>query len=287
MNKKYYWLRLKEDFFEEDTIAWLEEQENGKEYALFYLKLCLKSLKTNGLLIRNVGDILLPYDTRKLGEITKTDYDTVAVAMELFRRIGLVQILDNGEIYLSQLQKMIGSAVGDEHLRESNRLRQQRFREKQKMLSQCDNNVTITLHRNVEIENRDNIEKETISKDIVKKKNVTNATTLTQRRDDFYNSLIPFLEKYEKEMMREFFEYWSEPNQTKTKMRFEMEKTWDTSRRLATWAKRDNNFNNNGQRFNSASNYESATDKRRREQQEYAGRLAEKIQQRISNSSRN
>ena len=40
-NKKYYWLKLKEDFFEEDAISWIEEQEKGKEYCLFYLKLSL------------------------------------------------------------------------------------------------------------------------------------------------------------------------------------------------------------------------------------------------------
>jgi len=107
--KKYYWLKFKEDFFDEDTIQWLEEQNNGKEYCLFYLKLCLKSLKTNGILIRSVGQILVPYDVKKLGEITNTDTDTVIVAMEVFKKIGLVQILDNGEIYLTQLKNMVGS----------------------------------------------------------------------------------------------------------------------------------------------------------------------------------
>lgn len=107
--KKYYWLKFKEDFFDEDTIQWLEEQNNGKEYCLFYLKLCLKSLKTNGILIRSVGQILVPYDVKKLGEITNTDIDTVIVAMEVFKKIGLVQILDNGEIYLTQLKNMVGS----------------------------------------------------------------------------------------------------------------------------------------------------------------------------------
>lgn len=107
--KKFYWLKLKEDFFDEDTIQWLEEQTNGKEYCLFYLKLCLKSLKSNGLLIRNVGNILIPYDCKKLSEITRTSEDTVRVAMNLFKEIGLVQILDNGEIFLTQLENMVGS----------------------------------------------------------------------------------------------------------------------------------------------------------------------------------
>ena len=108
-NKRYYWLKLKEDFFEEDTIAWIEEQPNGKEYSLFYLKLCLKSLKTNGLLVRNVGEILIPYDSKTLAKITNTDIDTVVVSMELFKKIGLIQILDNGEIFLTQLENMVGS----------------------------------------------------------------------------------------------------------------------------------------------------------------------------------
>ena len=107
---KFYWLVLKEDFFEDDAIQWLEEQQpNGRDYAYFYLKLCLKSLKTNGILVRNVGDILIPYDNKKLAEITKMDFDTVTIAMELLKQIGLVKILDNGEIYLSQLEKLIGS----------------------------------------------------------------------------------------------------------------------------------------------------------------------------------
>lgn len=107
---KFYWLQLKEDFFENDAIEWLEEQKpNGRDYAYFYLKLCLKSLKSNGILIRQVGNILIPYDNTKLAELTKIDFDTVTVAMELLKQIGLVQILENGEIYVSQLENLIGS----------------------------------------------------------------------------------------------------------------------------------------------------------------------------------
>lgn len=106
---KFYWLQLKEDFFDDDAIDWLEEQPNGKEYSLFYLKLCLKSLRTNGILIRQVGQMLIPYDAEKLGELTKTNSDTVMVAMNLLMKIGLVQKLENGELYMTQVENMIGS----------------------------------------------------------------------------------------------------------------------------------------------------------------------------------
>lgn len=107
---KFYWLQLKEDFFEDDAIEWLEDQKpNGRDYAYFYLKLCLKSLKSNGILIRKVGSILVPYDNQKLAELTKMDFDTVTVAMELLKKIGLIEILENGEIYIKQLEQLIGS----------------------------------------------------------------------------------------------------------------------------------------------------------------------------------
>lgn len=164
--KKYYWLKLKEDFFEDDTIEWIEEQPNGEKYSLFYLKLCLKSLKTDGVLIRNVGEMLIPYDVKKLAEITKTDVDTVRVAMEIFKNIGLIQILENGEIYMAQLKNMVGSETSKAQL-----MRNKRARDKQKALEEPKkeggNNVTEALpNRYTEIEK----EKE---KDIEKEKELT------------------------------------------------------------------------------------------------------------------
>jgi predicted phage replisome organizer len=122
--KKYYWLKLKEDFFDDDTIEWLEEQPNGERHCLFYLKLCLKSLKTDGVLIRKVGEILVPYDVKKLAEITKMDIDTVRVALEVFKNIGLVQILENGEIYMTQLKNMVGSETSKAQLMRNKRAKE-------------------------------------------------------------------------------------------------------------------------------------------------------------------
>ena len=132
-DKRYYWLKLKEDFFQDEAIEWLEEQENGKEYCLFYLKLCLKSLKDDGKLIRTVGNLLIPYSTEKLAEATRTKADTAMVAMQVLQRIGLVEILDDGAIKMLKLQDMVGSEAGN-----VNALRQKRFRQrkKQELLSQ-------------------------------------------------------------------------------------------------------------------------------------------------------
>ena len=77
------------------------------------------------------------------------------------------------------------------------------------------------------------------------KKDAAHAATLA-RKQEFYDSLVPYVEKYGKEMIREFFDYWSEMNRSQTMMRFEQQRTWETKRRLSTWASRENNFNHHG-----------------------------------------
>lgn len=62
------------------------------------------------------------------------------------------------------------------------------------------------------------------------------ATNVATRKQVFYDSLVPFAGKYPKEMLRAFFDYWTELNISGSKMKFEMQKTWETSKRLATWA---------------------------------------------------
>jgi uncharacterized phage protein (TIGR02220 family) len=66
-------------------------------------------LKHDGVLIRTVGNILVPYDAKKLSEITRTNEDTVIVALELLKNIGLIEIQENGALFLTQLQSLIGS----------------------------------------------------------------------------------------------------------------------------------------------------------------------------------
>lgn len=58
---------------------------------------------------------------------------------------------------------------------------------------------------------------------------------------NFKKEIETYQNTYSIEMLKAFFIYWSEPNKTKSKMRFEMEKTWDTKRRLITWFERNKN----------------------------------------------
>lgn len=65
---------------------------------------------------------------------------------------------------------------------------------------------------------------------------------LDKKQKDFYQLLVPLVNEYGKKMIREFFDYWSEPNKSKTKLRWEMEKTWDLKKRLDRWRSNDDKF---------------------------------------------
>lgn len=68
---------------------------------------------------------------------------------------------------------------------------------------------------------------------------------IEERKLKFADTLKPFLNVYGRELLNEFYAYWTEPNKSNTKFKQELQKTWDLSRRLETWAKNDKNFNKN------------------------------------------
>lgn len=158
-SKKYYWLKLNQDFFEDDTMKWLEEQENGKDYIIFYLKLCLKSLSDDGSLIRYVGETLIPYDVKALAKLTNTSADTVAIAMKTFREIGLISVLDTGEIYLKQIDELIGSETESAKRVRKHRAKQKQLESTNKEALHCNKQVTKS-NTEIEIEKEIDIEKD-------------------------------------------------------------------------------------------------------------------------------
>ena len=100
-------------------------------------------------------------------------------------------------------------------------------------------NVNDNVNANVNAnENKDN------TPNGVSKKDAAKAATL-KRKDEFGKTLVPYMEKYGKEMIRAFFDYWGELNKSETKMRYEMQKTWEVNLRLATWAKNEKPQYNN------------------------------------------
>lgn len=84
--------------------------------------------------------------------------------------------------------------------------------------------------------------KEKVEVEVKEKEKIDSKANLEIRSLAFKESLIAFKHKYSIELLRNFFNYWTEPNKSQSKMRFELEKTWSIERRLETWAKRDKDF---------------------------------------------
>jgi predicted phage replisome organizer len=129
-NKKFYWLKLKRDFFKRHDIRIIEEMPNGKDYVLFYLKLLLESIDHEGSL--RFSDTI-PYNEQMLSVITNTNVDIVRSAMKLFIELQLIEIFDDKTIYMGEVEKMIGSE--SESAERMRRLRQRQ------QASLCDGNV--------------------------------------------------------------------------------------------------------------------------------------------------
>ena len=72
----------------------------------------------------------------------------------------------------------------------------------------------------------------------INKTDAAKAATLV-RKHEFGETLIPFVEDYSTDMIRKFFDYWSELSKSGTKMRFEKQPTWEVAKRLVTWANRE------------------------------------------------
>ena len=106
-NKKYYYLKLKENFFESDSMVLLESIKEGYLYSNILMKLYLRSLKDNGRLMLN-GTI--PYNSQMLASVTRHQVGTLEKALDIFKELGLIEILDSGAIYMMDIQNFIGKS---------------------------------------------------------------------------------------------------------------------------------------------------------------------------------
>lgn len=134
MEKRFYWIKLKTDFFNQDTIDFLMSQKNGSEYVVLYQMLCLQTANNNGNLATQIGEILVPYDVPKIVRDTKYfTIDTVTVALELFKRLGLIFVEDEKILRITGIDEMVGSEGSS-----AKRVREHRARK----ALQCNTEVT-------------------------------------------------------------------------------------------------------------------------------------------------
>ena len=181
--KRFYWLKLKKDFFQQHQIKVLKALPNGRLYALIYLELMAESTTHDGELRYSK---MLPYDTITLASVIDEDKDNVEKAIETLINLELVEILDDGTIYMREIQKLIGSETG-----KAERMRDYRERKKLEnatFLPQCSQE-----NREQSIENR--IERD-IYKDIEGLIDL-GLTEEAQKIADYVRQYSPTMDQYQ------------------------------------------------------------------------------------------
>lgn len=108
--QKFYWIKLTDKFLTSETVDFLLSQKDGANYVVLYQMLCLKSVNTNGVLARQIGEILVPFDAEKIQrDCRHFSIDTVRIALTLYKQLGLVYEQDNGILKIADFERLIGS----------------------------------------------------------------------------------------------------------------------------------------------------------------------------------
>lgn len=164
-NKKFYWIKLKTEFFNQDTIDFLLSQKNGCEYIVLYQMLCLKTANNGGELTTNVGEMIIPYDIDKIVRDCKYfDTDTVMIALELFKKLNLIYEERDKILRITDIDEMVGSESAS---REAIKKREYRLRKKieDRKVDKEGTNCPIEIENRDKSIDIDNIKKESIKKD--------------------------------------------------------------------------------------------------------------------------
>jgi len=101
----------------------------------------------------------------------------------------------------------------------------------------------------------ENARNPTVSVSVNVNDNVKEHNSIDSRKLKFAHTLKEFVPEYGSEMVRDFYDYWTEPNKTNKKFRQELQKTWSLERRLKTWNSNNFNKNKNGKQINDTNEF--------------------------------
>ena len=197
-NKKYYYLRLKDNFFDSDELKILESMKDGYLYSNILLKLYLRSLKNDGKLVVNDR---IPYNAEMLASVTGHQIGTVKQALSIFKDLGLIDVLENGAIYMLDIQNFIGKGSS-----EADRKREYRQR------IETDRTNVQTNLRQISEKSPPEIEIE-LEKEIKIEKEIDSSASTTTKRKRFEKPTLSEIKAYciergNKVDAQHFFDYY-------------------------------------------------------------------------------
>jgi predicted phage replisome organizer len=151
-DKKYYYLKLKDNFFDSDALIILENMQDGYLYSNILLKLYLRSLKDLGRLMFNSR---IPYNAEILSQITRHKVGVMEKALTVFVDLELIDVLDNGAIYMTDIQNFIGKSSTEA---DRKRLDYNRIKDEKVLIGETSEKPTLEKELDLELETETDIE---------------------------------------------------------------------------------------------------------------------------------
>ena len=181
---------------------------------------------------------------------TKLSTRQVRTSLERLKTTNEVTSETTNKYTLITICKYESYQAYDDNERQTERQAERQTKDKQKT------NERQQLKNNKNIRNKEDNKKEKIVKEKVVAPIVATSTTesIESRKEKFYQSLVPYVEKYGREMVRAFYDYWTELTPGGRKMRVEQQRVFEISKRLATWKKNETKYETNHDRHGESSN---------------------------------
>ena len=108
--KRYYWIKISKDFMDSDAVNYLMGLKNGADYIMLYVSLCMMAINTGGDLAMKIGDQIIPYDLERIRRDAKWfPSATISKGVELFQKLGLLSLGEQGQFILANYANMVGS----------------------------------------------------------------------------------------------------------------------------------------------------------------------------------
>jgi 23S rRNA maturation mini-RNase III len=209
MAKELPYFKFEPNQWENGNIQMLSREDKG-----LFIDLC-------SMYWSRLGDVPLKLAIQKLCAGNATALNSLCDEK-------IIEVLDDN-IFIKFLSEQLNEF--EDTSKQNSKNAKEGWEKRRKLKDECERNASAS---NPQCEN-DAIREDKIKEDKI--------NSLQTRSQIFKDSLLDFKNKYQVNMLKEFYNYWTEPNQSKSKMRFELEKTWSLDRRLETWAKRENLFN--------------------------------------------
>jgi hypothetical protein len=196
---RYYWIKLTDRFMTSDTVDFLMSQKDGANYVVLYQLLCLKTVNNNGIMARQIGEMIIPYEIEKIQRDCKWfPIDTVRIALELYKKLGLIYENTEGVLAISDFDRLVGSqTIGA----------QKKELQKSRFLMQGGTKVeNFPLEKDIDKEKEKDIDKEIYTKENIQKKVRKQVAFVPPT----YEEVLSYArEKGREDIAKEFYDYFN------------------------------------------------------------------------------